>query len=129
MTTKTEDLDRLILEALDEDDRGILAELGEEPGYFAQAFGLFRGKLAWVMWIAYIVNIIGAGLAIWAAWKMFQTTDPVMTMRWGIAILVAVNVGLFMKGGLGLQMQNNRILRELKRVELQLARAQARESV
>lgn len=129
MTTKTEDLDRLILEALDEDDRGILAELGEEPGYFAQAFGLFRGKLAWVMWIAYIVNIIGAGLAIWAAWKMFETTDPVMTMRWGIAILVAVNVGLFMKGGLGLQMQNNRILRELKRVELQLARAQARESV
>ncbi|WP_295693191.1 DUF6768 family protein [uncultured Maricaulis sp.] len=129
MTTKTEDLDRLILEALDEDDRGILAELGEEPGYFAQAFGLFSGKLAWVMWIAYIVNIIGAGLAIWAAWKMFQTTDPVMTMRWGIAILVAVNVGLFMKGGLGLQMQNNRILRELKRVELQLARAQARESV
>jgi uncharacterized protein DUF6768 len=129
MTTKTEDLARLILEALDEDDRGILAELGEEPGYFAQAFGLFRGKLAWVMWIAYIVNIIGAGLAIWAAWKMFQTTDPVMTMRWGIAILVAVNVGLFMKGGLGLQMQNNRILRELKRVELQLARAQARESV
>ncbi|MDF1769895.1 DUF6768 family protein [Maricaulis sp.] len=129
MTTKTEDLDRLILEALDEDDRGILAELGEEPGYFAQAFGLFSGKLAWVMWIAYIVNIIGAGLAIWAAWKMFQTTDPVMTMRWGIAILVAVNVGLFMKGGLGLQMQNNRILRELKRVELQLARAQARASV
>ncbi|MFY0636730.1 DUF6768 family protein [Maricaulis maris] len=129
MTTKTEDLDRLILEALDEEDRGILAELGEEPGYFAQAFGLFRGKLAWVMWIAYIVNIIGAGLAIWAAWKMFQTTDPVMTMRWGIAILVAVNVGLFMKGGLGLQMQNNRILRELKRVELQIARGQARDSV
>ena len=129
MTTKTEDLDRLILEALDEDDRGILAELGEEPGYFSQAMGLFRGKLAWVMWVAYIVNIIGAGLALWAAWKMFQTTDPVMTMRWGIAILVAVNVGLFMKGGLGLQMQNNRILRELKRVELQLARGQARGNV
>ncbi|ABI64875.1 MAG: hypothetical protein ACJAU5_000866 [Maricaulis maris] len=129
MTTKTEDLDRLILEALDADDRAVLGDLAEEPGYFAQAFGLFRGKLAWVMWIAYVVNIIGAGLAIWAAWKMFQTTDPVMTIRWGVGVVVAVNVGLFMKGGLGLQMQNNRILRELKRVELQLARGQARESV
>ncbi len=129
MTTKTEDLDRLILEALDADDRDLLAELGEEPGYFAQAFGLFRGKLAWVMWIAYIVNIIGAGLAIFAAWKMFQTTDPVMTVRWGVGVVVAVSVGLFMKNGLGLQMQHNRILRELKRVELQLARGQAKASV
>lgn len=129
MTTKTEDLDRLILEALDEDDRDRLAELGEEPGYFSQAMGLFRGKLAWVMWVAYVVNIIGAGLALWAAWQMFQTTDPVMTMRWGVGVLAAINIGLFMKGGLGLQMQNNRILRELKRVELQLARAQARASV
>jgi len=129
MTTKTEDLDRLILEALDADDRAVLGDLAEEPGYFAQAFGLLRGKLAWVMWIAYIVNIIGAGLAIFAAWNMFQTTDPVMTIRWGIGVVVAVNLGLFMKGGLGLQMQNNRILRELKRVELQLARGQARESV
>ncbi|OLF81544.1 hypothetical protein AWH62_02420 [Maricaulis sp. W15] len=129
MTNRTEDLDRLILESLDADDRAILGELSEEPGYFAQAFGLFHGKLAWVMWIAYIVNIIGAGLAIFAAWKMFQTTDPVMTIRWGVGVVVAVNVGLFMKGGLGLQMQNNRILRELKRVELQLARGQARASV
>lgn len=129
MTTKTEDLDSLILDALDEDDRAILGELGEEPGYFAQAFGLFRGKLAWVMWVAYTVNIIGAALAIFAAWRMFQTTDPVMTIRWGVGVVVAVNVGLFMKGGLGLQMQNNRILRELKRVELQLARGQARGSV
>lgn len=129
MTTKTEDLDRLILETLDADDRAVLGELAEEPGYFAQAFGLFRGKLAWVMWIAYVVNIIGAGLAIFAAWKMFQTTDPVMTVRWGVGVVVAVSVGLFMKNGLGLQMQHNRILRELKRVELQMARGQARDSV
>ena len=75
------------------------------------------------------LHFLWQGLAIWAAWKMFQTTDPVMTIRWGVGVVVAVNVGLFMKGGLGLQMQNNRILRELKRVELQLARGQARESV
>lgn len=129
MTSKTDDLDRLILEALDEDDRSIMAELGEEPGYFSQAMGLFRGKLAWVIWVMYLTNIIGAGLAIWAGWNMFQTSDPAAVMRWGVLTLVALNVGIFMKGGLGMHGQVNRILRELKRVELQMARGQARDSV
>ncbi|WP_291843284.1 DUF6768 family protein [Maricaulis sp.] len=129
MTTKTEDLDRLILEALDEDDRDMLAELGEEPGYFSQAMGLFRGKLAWVMWVMYLTNIIGAGIAIWAGWMMFQTSDVIAALRWGVICIIALNVGILMKNGMGVQLQNNRVLRELKRVELQLARGRARESV
>ena len=129
MSSNTEDLDRLILETLDAEDRAVLGELGEEPGYFAQAMGLFRGKLAWVMWVMYLTNIIGAGIAIWSGWHLFQATDPVTAIRWGVVCVVSLNVGILMKGGMGVQMQNNRILRELKRVELQLARAQAKESV
>ncbi|WP_339336843.1 DUF6768 family protein [uncultured Maricaulis sp.] len=128
MTQKTEDLDRLILEALDEDDRAVLAEIGEEPGYFSQALGLFGGKLGWVMWGMYFVNILGAVVAAWAGWQMFQTSDPAAVMRWGVLVLAALNVGIFMKGGMGVQLQHNRILRELKRVELQLARGQAKGS-
>ena len=128
MTQKTEDLDRLILEALDEDDRAVLAEIGEEPGYFSQALGLFGGKLGWVMWGMYFVNILGAVVAAWAGWQMFQTSDPAAVMRWGVLVLAALNVGIFMKGGMGVQLQDNRILRELKRVELQLARGQAKGS-
>lgn len=126
MTRSTQDLDRMIAEALDAEDREIFGELGEEPGYFAQAFGLFRGKLAWVMWVAYITNIVCAGLAIWAAWKMFQTTDPVMTTRWGVLIVVSMVVGVFMKSSLGYQLLSNRVLREVKRLELQIARGQSR---
>ncbi|BDW98816.1 DUF6768 family protein [Maricaulis maris] len=129
MTQKTEDLDRLILEALDEDDRAVLAEIGEEPGYFSQALGLFGGKLGWVMWGMYFVNILGAVVAAWAGWQMFQTSDPAAVMRWGVLVLAALNIGIFMKGGMGVQLQHNRILRELKRVELQLARGQAKGSV
>jgi hypothetical protein len=129
MTRSHEDLDRLINEALDADDRAVLGELAEEPGYFAQAMGLFRGKLAWVMWLAYIVNILAVAVAIWGVWKMFQTTDPVMTIRWAVLILASQSIGLFMKSGLGYQMMSNRTLREIKRLELQLARRQARESV
>jgi len=126
MTHRSDELDRMIPDALDAEDREIFGELGEEPGYFAQAIGLFRGKLAWVMWVIYITNIVAAGIAIWGAWNMFQTTDPVLTMRWGVLILVSVFVGLFMKSTLGYQLLSNRVLREIKRLELQLARGQAR---
>jgi len=129
MTRSSDDIDRMISEALDAEDRELFGELGEEPGYFAQAMGLFRGKMAWVMWFAYIVNILGGALAIWAGWNMFQTSDPAAVMRWGVLTLVALNIGIFMKGFMGDQMQNNRVLRELKRLELQLARGQARETV
>ncbi len=128
MTHSSDDLDRMISEALDAEDREIFGELGEEPGYFSQALALFRGKLAWVMWVIYITNIVAAGIAIWAAWKMFQTTDPVMTMRWGVLIMVSIFIGLFMKSTLGYQLLSNRVLREIKRLELQLARGQSRGS-
>jgi len=130
MTAKTEhDLDRLITEALAADDQALLDELGEEPGYFQQAMGIFRGKLAWVIWVAYIVNILAAALAGWAIWKLFQTTDPVMTMRWGLLVLASMQVGLFMKGGLGLELQHKRMLREIKRLELQMVRHRSSDAV
>ena len=126
MTRSNEELDQLIQEALEKEDEA-LKDFAEEPGYFQQAFGMFRGKLAWVVWVMYITNMIGAGIAIWAAWKMLQTTDPVMTVRWGVLAIASVNIGLFMKGGMGLHGQVNRVLREVKRLELQIVRGQGRD--
>lgn len=126
MTRSSEDLDRLIGEALEAEHREILREFREEPGFFAQAYALFGGKLGWVMWLAYIVNVAGALVAAWAAWMMLQTDDPVMTVRWAVLILAAMSVGLFMKNSIGQQSQTNRVLREVKRLELQILRDKAR---
>ena len=81
------------------------------------------------MWVTYITNIAAAGLAIWSAWQMIGATDALAAIRWGVASLAAMQVGLFMKGFLGQQMQNNRVIREVKRLELQLVRSQARHGV
>ncbi len=129
MTASDKDLDAMIAEALDAEDREWLERFGTEPGYFAQAFGLFGGRLGWVMWLAYIVNIAAAGLALWAAWQLFNATDTLMAIRWGVATLAAMQVGLFMKGMMGEQLQNNRVIREVKRLELQLVRSQASHSL
>lgn len=126
MTGSDKELDAMISEALDAEDRDLLDQFGQEPGYFSQALGLFGGRLGWVMWMVYIVNIAAAGLAVWAGWHLFTATAPLEAIRWGIAALAAMQVGLFMKGYMGEQMQNNRVIREVKRLELQLVRSQAR---
>ena len=40
----TTDIDKLIEEALDEDERKILAQIGEEPGAFAQFADVLCGQ-------------------------------------------------------------------------------------
>lgn len=129
MTASDKDLDAMIAEALDAEDRELLDRFGTEPGYFAQAFGLFGGRLGWLMWLAYILNIAAAGLALWAAWHLFTATETLAAIRWGVATLAAMQFGLFMKGMMGEQLQNNRVIREVKRLELQLVRSQARHGV
>lgn len=126
MTGSDKELDAMIAEALDHEDRELLETFGAERGYFAQAFALFGGRLGWLMWLAYILNIAGAGLAIWAAWHLFTVTDPLAAIRWGVATLAAMQFGLFMKSVMGEQLQHNRVIREVKRLELQLVRSQAR---
>src|SRR5690606_7373420 len=56
--TMTRDIDRLIEEALAEDERALLAKIGDEPGYFRQARDTFKGPLGWVVWLIYILNIV-----------------------------------------------------------------------
>ena len=112
--------DDLIGKALTEEDRALLAS-HSEPGYLSQAFGIFRGPMASVMWL---VNI-AAGIAFlaggYAVWQMFDTLDPLVAIKWGIASLFLFQVTMLCKTFMGNHMEANRMLRELKRVELQVS--------
>lgn len=112
--------DELIKQTLSAEDRALLARHGE-PGYFSQAFGLFHGSLGWVVWIAYLCGIAafaGFGVSLWRSW---QATDATAAIQWGVLAIVLFQFTAIMKSFLGSHMEANRMLRELKRVELQLA--------
>lgn len=112
--------DELIAEALSAEDRELLARHAE-PGYFAQAVGLFGGTLGWVVWLAYLTSIaafLGFGYALWMTW---QADDPAAAIRWGVLATVLFQYTAMVKAFLGSRMEANRTLREIKRVELQVA--------
>lgn len=113
-------IDDLIGRALTEEDRALLAS-HSEPGYLAQAFGLFRGPLAWVMWLVNVASGVAFFAGAYAIWQMFGTSDPLVAVKWGVASLFLFQVTTLYKTFMGNRMEANRLLRELKRVELQLS--------
>lgn len=116
-----QDIDRMIDEALDAEERELLRTL-DEPGFFSQAFGVFGGPGGWaniVMMVAQAVLFIGGVIA---AWSFFQADDAVSQLRWGLPAAVLLILATMIKMALIPRMESNRVLREVKRVELQVAR-------
>jgi len=114
------DIDELINEALSQEDEALLDNLNQEPGWVRQAFGLFRGPLAWVMWFVFIVQILLFLGAVYAGWLVFTTTDPMTAVKWGVLTVVLVQLVTFLRGFMGSHLESNRVLRELRRLDLRL---------
>ena len=118
------DLDKMIETTLNDEDRAFLARLEREPGYFRQVGGLLSGQLGWINFLLMIVQAVLFFAGVWCAWEFFQTTEVIMALRWGLSATVLMIGGTVLKiGTLWPTLQANRVLREIKRLELQLARA------
>lgn len=120
-------IDELIEQALNEQDQALLNDMANEPGYFRQAFGLFRGRLGWVMWLVMVVQLACFGAALWALWHLFGASELMSAIRYGVVAIVLVQIGTFLRGFMGDHFEANRILREFKRLELRLVQLNSRD--
>ena len=116
------DLERTIDKALDAEERELLRSIGEEPGYVAQALGIFSGRLGWVNAVLMIVQGAAFIGGAWAAWNFFSAEDALTALRWGLPAAVLLLMSLTIKMALWPSLQTNRLMRQLKRIELQIAR-------
>ncbi|MCK7594832.1 DUF6768 family protein [Pseudomarimonas salicorniae] len=112
--------DDIIRSALDAEDRALLAAHAE-PGYFAQAIGLFRGRLGWTIWISYLGGLLAFAGSMYGLWQVWHLEDPAAMLRWGVLSVLLFQFSSVAKGYLANHLEANRTLREIKRVELQIA--------
>ena len=115
------DLDQMVDEALDAEERELLRSIGEEPGYFRQVFGIFGGRLGWVHMLLMIVQGAAFLGGAWAAWNFFAAVDALSAVRWGLPAAVLLLMSLIIKMSMWPTVQTNRVIREMKRIELQIA--------
>lgn len=113
-------IDDLIGNALTAEDRALLASHTEQ-GYLKQAFGLFHGPLAGILWVVNVASGLAFFAGAYAMWQVFGASDALVGVQWGVSALFLFQVTNLCKTFMANRMESNRILRELKRVELQIA--------
>ena len=65
------DVDHMIDEALNAEERDLLRSIGEEPGFFSQALGIFGGPTGWVNAVMIAAQTLLFLAGAWAAWGFF----------------------------------------------------------
>ena len=117
------ELDDKIREALSEQDQALMAHF-EEQGLLGQLGSLFQGKLAWLSMLTMVVGTIMFAIGVYAAWKFATVGDVVTMLKWGGIAWFGMMSMTMIKIWSWMRMETNRTLREVKRLELQIARMQ-----
>ncbi|MEO8245062.1 MAG: DUF6768 family protein [bacterium] len=117
-----DETDKRIVEALSAADSHLLSDM-QEPAFFRMAFGLYRGRNAWVATVISIVQFAMFVVAMWMAWRFFHTDDAVGALRWGLPAAVFAIVSTQLKMTMMAQLQTDRVLNAVRHMELRLATA------
>jgi hypothetical protein len=119
------DLDRKIRETLAADDAELLGPPGEPP-VLEQIGEVFRGRLGWVNRLTVVFLLVFAVFAVVSVVSFFRAESTRDLIAWagafGLCLLVITTGRLW----LWEQLHTNAILREVKRLQLQVARLASR---
>lgn len=118
----TDPIDMQIDAALAAEERELLRQIGEEPGFYAQFFGMFRDRLGWVNVVLMLVQSVLFVASVWTALRFFAADDALEALRWGLPSAVLALMALMLKLSMWPTLQANRVIREVKRLELLAAR-------
>jgi hypothetical protein len=120
MKTKMEDIDKLIKETLTEEEAKFYDEL-EEQNAFQMILGIFSGKMKWLIVLMNIMTLVFFGLFIYCVIQFFNTEVVKDLIKWGIGAVAFLMGVSMMKLFAWMQMDKNALLREMKRLELQIS--------
>ena len=120
MKKENEKIDELIKETLTEEEAKFYDEL-EEQNIFGKLGEVYRGKLGWLAVIMNIVHLVFFGLFVYTIIRFLNTDETDILIKWAAAGFLCLMVMGMMKLYVWMQMDKNDTLRELKRLELQVA--------
>jgi len=122
MTTLKE-LDSKIKEALERQD-GLDEALADpsEQGLLTMALEIFAGKRRWLNAYAMFLGVVFTAAGIFCMVRFFQSSDVRIMLMWGFGAAGLIFAVAALKLWFWMEMQTNSVLREVKRLELQVAR-------
>ncbi|MDZ7715296.1 MAG: DUF6768 family protein [Balneolaceae bacterium] len=115
-----EEIDQLIEKSLSREEAHFYNEL-DQQGVFKMWFGLYTGKLGWWAVLVTIFQLIFTALAFYWGYKFFTVEGMELMLHYGGAMFIAILFTQMLKLWHWMQMDKNSILREMKRLEFQVA--------
>lgn len=120
------DLDRKIREALRKEDAELFEELGDEPSLFDMAMEIFRGRNRWLTLLTAFWGVVFMVLGVLSAFRFFNAEETRDMLMWAVAFVFCMGAVSMMKIWSWMEINRNFVTREIKRVELQIARLAGR---
>lgn len=120
MKINMEDIDKLIKETLSKEEVKFYESL-EEQNMFNKIIGLFIGKNKWLLILMNIMTLVFFGLFLYCVVQFFEVSETKELLKWGIGSIIFLLGVSMLKVFAWMQMDKNTILREMKRLELQMS--------
>ena len=114
------EIDRLITESLSREEAEFYRSLDEE-GLSGKVRSLYTGKMGWVAVATAIVNVAAAAISVYCLIMIFTLPETVDIIRYLSVLIIAWSFGCMVKLWQWMQMDKDSIIREMKRLEFQVA--------
>jgi hypothetical protein len=114
-------IDDRIRNSLSTEDRKFLAELDDAGSLSRDLAAAFRGRMRWLNILGSIMGVVLFILAAYCAWRFFHESSGRGMALWGAGAALAFLGNGLIKLWFWIEIKSNSILREVKRVELQVA--------
>ena len=92
----------------------------DEQNLFAKVGEVYRGKMGWLAIVMNIVHLVIFGVFIYLVIQFLNAEDTFMLIKWASSGFICLVVMVMLKLYMWMQMDKNDLLRELKRLELQM---------
>ena len=115
------DLDRAIRESLSAEDAELFDRLGRDQALHRQVLATFEGQFRWINVAGWIAGTLLFGGACVMAWRFVHAPDLADMLRWGAGSALGFAGLALVKVWFWMELQKNAIMREVKRLELQVA--------
>ncbi|NNK75470.1 MAG: hypothetical protein HKP42_05330 [Maribacter sp.] len=120
MNEERKKINELIKETLNQEEAKLYDEL-EEQSIIRKLGDVYKSKVGWLAILMNVVHLVVFGLLIYCIVQFFGSNETNQLIKWASAGFLCVIVMGMLKLYIWMQMDKNDILREMKRLELQIA--------
>lgn len=114
-------IDAKIRAALQQEDSELLEHYGGEQSIQEMVIDSFRGRQRWLVALTFVMLFVFAGLLFYSGYRFLSAETERSMIGWAVGFLFSsVTIGM-LKIWYWLELNKNATIREVKRLELQVA--------